>query len=417
MVRLIIIALGIIFLDTITPWGLKRTFPHFSPRHMRRIRIIFTAHAIVSVTTILFGFIIQRHITDYRYLPWLYYFWGLIGAMYIPKSFYASLLIVDWCLSRISKMYRRQFDRFPRGSRCILAKYGFFTSAALIVLIAWSIFWGRDNIKVDQVEIYVDHLPRAFNGYKIALISDVHAGSFLNAAERFQKAVDMINEQEPNLIVCTGDIVNNFAGELVSLIPVFSQLKAPNGKYAVLGNHDYGGYSDWDNPTDSIINHQLIKDGIEQMGFTLLNNQSTIISRYNSDHIALIGIENWGVKKRHPKRGNIELAMKQVQNIPFKILLLHDPSYWRMEVKDKIDVTLSLSGHTHGTQVGMKIGQKYVTLAPFFGLPYGTGLYQTDKQYLYVNRGLGVIGFPGRFGMPPEITVITLWKEKAPEQL
>jgi len=416
MISLIIIAFGIIFLDITTVWGLKRTFPKFSSRYWRGICVVFSIQMFVSVVTVLGGYLFQRHITDYRLFVWYYYFWGLMGALYFPKSFYALLLIVDWVLSKVSKLHRRQFDKFPRGSRRIVAKCGFWASVALFALIVWSIFFERNSYKIDQVEIFIENLPSAFHGYKMVHISDIHSGSFAHSSERYQKTVDLVNQQEPNLIVSTGDFVNNFAEELIPLIPVFSQFNAPDGKYAVLGNHDYGGYSDWHTVADSVANHELIKDAIEQMGFVLLNNQSTIISRYNSDRMALIGIENWGIKKRHPKRGNLEIAMSAVQNIPFKVLLSHDPSFWSVGVKDKTDIVLTLSGHTHGMQMGMKLGKRRFSLAPLFGFPFGAGLYQTGKQYLYVNRGLGVVGFPGRLGMAPEITVITLWKVKSPAQ-
>jgi len=413
MISLIVIALGIVFLDIITVWGLKRTFPKFCSIRWRGICIAFIIQSVVAVVTILGGYLLQRHISDYRLFAWYYYFWGLMGGIYFPKAMFAFLLIFDWFLSKVSKLYRRQFDRFPRGSRRIIAKCGVFISIALIGLIVWSIFFERNLWKVDQVEIFIDNLPNAFHGYKIALISDIHAGSFAKATDRFQKAVDLINQQEPNLIVCTGDFVNNFAEELIPVIPVFSQLNAPDGKFAVLGNHDYGGYSDWVNPADSVANHELIKDEIEQMGFELLNNRSVIISRYNSDRMALIGIESWGIKKRHSKRGNLEIAMKQVRNIPFKVLLTHDPTFWPVAVEGKTNINLTLSGHTHGMQMGVKLGNKRFSLAPLFGFPYGAGLYQKGDQYLYVNRGLGVVGFPGRLGMAPEITVITLWKVKS----
>jgi len=414
---LIITVFGIIIADIITVWGLKRTFPQFVSRHLRGIRIAFILQATVSAVMVLVSIFFQNKISDYRLIVWFYYFWGILGAIYMPKSFYSFLLILDWLLSKISKLYRRQLDKFPRGSRRILAKFGFCTSIALIGLMMWSIFFGRNSYKVDHVDLFVDDLPNAFHGYKIVQISDIHAGSFFASSERYKKAVDLINQQEPNLIVCTGDMVNNFAEETIPLIPIFSQMEAQDGKYAVLGNHDYGGYFDWDNPADSLANFEAIQDAIKQMGFVLLNNRSVIISRYNSDRMALIGVENWGIKKRHPRLANLEEAMKPVNNIPFKVLLSHNPYFWLQEVAGKTDITLTLSGHTHGMQMGLKLGKKYFSLASLLGYTYGAGLYQTNKQYLYINRGLGVIGFPGRFGMSPEISVITLWKEiKSPEQ-
>ena len=417
MIQLIIIVFGISIVDFVTVWGIERTFPQFISSHQRKLRIAFIILAAVSILLVFWGFIFQDKISDYRLLAWYYYFWGVLGAIYLPKSFYVFLLMVDWTLSKFSKLYRRQFDKHPRGSRQIIAKCGFWSGLALIGLIVWSIFFGRSNFKVDQVDIYVDDLPNAFHGYKIALISDIHAGSFSASSGRFQKAVDLINQQEPNLIVSVGDIVNNFAGEILNLIPIFSQLEANDGKYAVLGNHDYGGYYKWNNPADSVANFYAIINAVENMGFEFLNNQAVVISRYNADRMALIGVENWGVKKRHPKRANLEVAMASVKKIPFKVLLSHNPLYWHKEVEGKTDITLTLSGHTHGMQMGIKLGKKYFSLASLLGLPYGAGLYQSGKQYLYVNRGLGVVGFPGRFGMSPEISIISLWKEKkSPEQ-
>jgi len=309
-----------------------------------------------------------------------------------------------------------------RNRRHIVAKAGLFASFGLVCLVIWGILFGRFNFTVEQADVVIDDLPPAFNGYKIVQIADVHAGSFAGCTHRFQKAVDLINMQNPDFIVFTGDMVNNFAEELAPLIPIFSQLNARDGKYAVLGNHDYGGYCNWKTPADSIANHKAIKNGIEQMGFVLLNNQSVILPSPFSppsplsptfpDHIALIGIENWGVQKKRPKHGNLEKAIKQVRDIPVKILLSHDPSFWREHVKGKTDIALTLSGHSHGMQMGIKLGEKRFSPASLLRHRYhhGVGLYRSGSQHLYINRGLGVIGFSGRIGMPPEITVITLKK-------
>ncbi len=412
----LIIAIQIILLDIVTVWGLKRTFPPFSNLHQKGIRKAFIIQTVVSLVIVLSGFILQHQVRDYRLFAWYYYLFGLMAALYIPKSLYALFLFVDWAISAISRRRRQQLDIFPRKPRHIVAKCGFWASTVFVCLILWGIFFGRFNFTVDHVEVTIDDLPPAFNGYKIVQISDIHAGSFAGFAKRFRKAVDLINKQEPNLIVFTGDMVNNFAEEATPLIPVFSQLEARDGKYAVLGNHDYGGYFDWDSPADSAMNHADLEYAIERMGFVLLNNQSVVVSRYNDDPMALIGIENWGIAERHPKRGDLEKAMKPVRDIPFKVLLSHDPSFWDEYVEGKTDIALTLSGHTHGMQMGVKLGKKRYGPAFLFRYRHWAGLYQIGKQYLYVNRGLGVIGFPGRIGMSPEITVITLWKEKSLEQ-
>ncbi|MDR1171489.1 MAG: metallophosphoesterase [Bacteroidales bacterium] len=412
----LIIAVLIILLDVIAVWGLKRTFPSFGNLHQKGIRKAFIIQAAVSLVIVLGGYFLQRQVHDYRLFACYYYLFGLMAALYIPKSVYALFLLVDRILSSMSRRRRQRLDIFPRESRRMVAKCGFWAGAVFVFLILWGILFGRFGFDVDRVEITVDDLPPAFNGYKIVQISDIHAGSFAGFTNRFRKAVDLVNRQEPDLIVFTGDMVNNFAGEAAPLIPIFSQLEARDGKYAVLGNHDYGGYSNWDSPADSAMNHADLECAIERMGFVLLNNRSVVISRYNHDRMALIGIENWGMAERHPRRGDLGKAMKSVQDVPFKALLSHDPSFWPEYVKGKTDIVLTLSGHTHGMQMGVKWGKKRYSPASWMHHRYWAGLYRAGKQYLYVNRGLGVIGYPGRIGMSPEITVITLWKEKSLEQ-
>ena len=404
------ITLLIIPLDLVTVWGLKRTYPKFCSQHRQLVKNLFIIQAIASVMIALGGLFLHRRVGDYRMIALYAYLFGFVFALYIPKLMFVAFLFADSIIATISKRYRRLFDIFPRGSRRIIAKGGFWTSLVFVCLMLLGILFGRYYYKVERIEIDFADLPRAFNEYKIVQISDIHAGSFSGSAKRFQKAIDMINKEEPDLIVFTGDLVNNFAEETTSLIPFFSQLYARNGKYAVLGNHDYGGYFDWDAPADSVANHEALENALEQMGFVLLNNQSAIINQYNADRIALIGTENWGIEERHPKRADLGKAIESVRDIPFKILLTHNPLYWPKEVEGKTDIALTLTGHTHGMQMGIRLGKRHYSPAAL-RFRHWAGLYQTDKQYLYVNRGLGVIGFPGRIGMFPEITVITLWKE------
>jgi len=410
-----IIIILIILLDIFTVWGLMRMYPQFCSLHRRLVRNVFIIQAVVSVMILLCGFFLERQVSDYRIIALYAYFLGFVFAFYIPKSIYVAFLFADSIIATISKRYRRLFDKFPRESRCIIAKGGFWASLVFVSFFLLGILFGRCYYVVEHVEIDFADLPRAFSEYKIVQISDIHAGSFAGSAKHLQKAIDLINEQAPDLIVFTGDMVNNFAEEITPLIPIFSQLYARDGKYAVLGNHDYGGYFDWDTPADSAANHEAIENAIEQMGFVLLNNQSVIINNYNTDRIALVGVENWGIEKRHPKRADLEKAIESVRDIPFKVLLTHNPLFWPEGVEGKTDIALTLTGHTHGMQMGIKFGKLSFSPASL-RFPYWAGLYQTGKQYLYVNRGLGVIGFPGRIGMCPEITAITLWKEISSEK-
>ena len=406
-----IISFLIVLLDIITGKGFKRTFPKFSALHWRGIRMAFIIQSAVSVTIVVGGFILQRYVADYRLIAGYYYLFGIIVLLYFPKSVFVSFMFADWVFFKIHRWYRlRTSDLFCR-SRFTVSKCGFWTGIVMMGLFVWGIFFGRYNFTIDQVEISAESLPVEFNGYKIIQISDIHAGSFAGSTKRFQKAIDMINHQSPDLIVFTGDMVNNFADEAIPLTPVFSQLDACDGKFAVLGNHDYGGYTYWDTPADSMANHDALKNAIERMGFVILNNQSVTITRCDSACITLIGTENWGVEERHPKQADLNKAMESIHDIPFKVLLAHNPLFWPKEVEGKTDIALTLAGHTHGMQMGVKLGKRRYSPAMFKFLHWG-GLYQTGKQYLYVNRGLGVIAFPGRIGMSPEITLITLWKEK-----
>jgi len=398
--KLLILAILIVILDFTTVRGFKTVFPQFNSRNWRVINRAFIIQASTSVAILLFALFFERKISDYRFFTWFYYIFGAIFTVYAPKAYIAFFLLVD------------RFVKYSEKSQHHVAKCGYWTSIFFVFLFVWGMVFGRYNFTVEHVEIPLSDLPQVFDGYRIIHLSDIHTGSFAGSVHRFQEAAELINEQDADLIVITGDIVNNFADEILPFIPVFSQLKARDGKFAVLGNHDYGGYHDWKNLADSVANFKAINNAIEQMGFTVLNNQSITIERSDYDQIALVGVENWGALKRFPKRADLEKAMEDVRDVPVKILLSHDPAFWTKEVEGKADIALTLSGHTHGMQLGLKLGKKRYN--PLFKLRFDFlgGLYQAGNQYLYVNRGLGVIGFAGRIGMPPEITVITLRKEK-----
>ena len=405
----------IILLDIITLWGIKKTFPNFCTPRWKVICIAFFIQVLFSLLIVLIGFLLEHKARDYRMISMFYYLIGIIATIYVPKLIFSLFLLADKIISALSLLWRRHSDDFPRNSRGIIARCGFWVSILFIFMIIWGMIFGRYNYKVEHVDITINDLPSAFNGYKILQISDIHAGNSDRFVKTFQKAVKKINDLEPHLIVFTGDMVNNFSEEAIPIIPVFSQLKARDGKFAVLGNHDYGGYYEWNSQADSIADHNMLQDYIEQMGFVILNNRSVIISRYNFDRMALIGIESYGFNEHHPKQGDLEVAMESIHNIPLKVLLSHDPSFWPEKVEGKTDIDLTLSGHSHGMQIGFRLGKHLFSPAPLLGIYNWAGLYQTGNQFLYVNRGLGAIVYPGRIGMTPEITLITLWKDKLPE--
>jgi predicted MPP superfamily phosphohydrolase len=254
------------------------------------------------------------------------------------------------------------------------------------------------------VPLQFDRLPAAFKGLKIIQISDIHSGSFNNKAA-VQKGVDAILKQAPDLILFTGDLVNNKAEEMIDYIDMFTQLKAPLGVYSILGNHDYGDYVQWSSAEEKRQNLERLKKVHAQLGWKLLLNEHVLLEK-NGQEIAILGVENWSSKARFPKYGRLDDAYKGTQSIPFKILMSHDPSHWDAEVcKLYPDIDLMLAGHTHGMQFGVEL--PWVKWSPVqYVYQQWAGLYERKEQKLYVNRGYGFIGYPGRVGILPEITVL-----------
>jgi predicted MPP superfamily phosphohydrolase len=268
-------------------------------------------------------------------------------------------------------------------------------------------FSNKYNYHIKKLKLSFDNLPGSFKGTRIVHISDIHSGSFLDK-KAVEHGVQQILDQKPDLILFTGDLVNDKASEMDQFKDIFSRLKAPLGVYSTLGNHDYGDYVQW--PSDGITKQQNLEDLKKvhaAMGWRLLMNEHVVIER-NNDLIALLGIENWSAKARFPKHGKMQLAHPGTEKYPFKILLSHDPSHWRAEVMEKYkDIDLMLSGHTHGMQFGVEIpGFKWSPVQYVY--KEWAGLYEENNQKLYVNRGFGFIGYPGRVGILPEITVIDL---------
>jgi len=276
--------------------------------------------------------------------------------------------------------------------------------------LLYGMYRGKYNYKVFSYELEFDDLPVSFDGFKLTHISDIHCGSFDNP-EKVKYGIDLINKQDSDVIMFTGDLVNNVSKELNPWKGLFSSLKAEHGVYSILGNHDYGDYMNWDNDQDKINNLENLKKIQNEMGFKLLLNENDFIIK-NGEKLAIIGVENWGAGG-FKKSGDLNKAIEGVSNADFKILLSHDPSHWNNQVvPHNFIFPLTLSGHTHGMQFGIDI-PGWIKWSPIkWRYPEFAGLYQNAKQYLYVNRGFGYLAYPGRVGMWPEITVITLKKRK-----
>lgn len=309
--------------------------------------------------------------------------------------------------------FRTKKEKVIPSRRRFVSLIGMGVAAIPFAGMIYGMLWGRYNYRVVKHTLYFDDLPEAFDGYRVVHISDIHSGSFDNA-EKVQYGIDMINAQQGDVIFFTGDLVNNKAEEMRPWIAHFKQLHAKDGVYSVLGNHDYGDYLQWDSPDEKAKNLETLKQIHKQLGFCLLNNESVFLSR-GQQRIAVVGVENWG--QGFIKKGNLKQALSQVDKKDFKILLSHDPTHWQYEVlKDPNFIHLTLSGHTHGMQFGIEIPGVIKWSPAGWRYKYWGGVYKEKDRYINVNRGFGYLAFPGRVGMPPEITVIEL-KKKTKEAL
>lgn len=291
-------------------------------------------------------------------------------------------------------------DRRKFISTTALAAAGIFSALAIDGII-----FGKYRHTVRKVKLRFKNLPENFKGYKIVQISDVHSGSFFNP-QKLQKAIDLINEQDADVVLFTGDMVNNYADEFKPFIPLFKSIKAKDGKFSILGNHDYGDYGAWNSREEKAQNIPTLKNYQAEAGFKMLRNENIALEK-NGEKIYLLGVENWGIKP-FPQYGDLDKALKGVPEDAIKVLMSHDPTHFDEVVKKhKTNVHLTLSGHTHGMQFGLDL--KNIKWSPVkFKYKKWADLYESEGKYLYVNRGFGVIAYPGRVGINPEITVIEL---------
>lgn len=313
--------------------------------------------------------------------------------VFIPKLIFS---FVDGLLKTIKYIIRRPIPHV------YIALFPAFIIAGCIF---YGMGWGKTRFTVHHVDFYSSKLPPSFDGYRIVQLSDIHIGSWGNDTLSLAHAVELCNNENPHLIVFTGDLINNRAEEVLPFIPQLSRLKAKDGVYSILGNHDYGTHWHWKSKQDSLENISRLCTFEAQMGWTMLNNSHTFLRRGQpiQDSIALIGVENIG-NPPFPNRGDLKKALNLV-NTPFKILLSHDPTHWKKEILPHSDIQLTLSGHTHDMQFSI-FG--YSPSVWFY--PEHRGLYSQGQQSLYVNIGLGYLSLPFRWEAWPEITVITLHK-------
>jgi hypothetical protein len=296
--------------------------------------------------------------------------------------------------------------------RLFLSQIALGIAAIPFASLLYGMYQGKYNYKVLKYSLYFEDLPDAFDGYRITQISDIHSGSFDNK-KKIEYAVGLINEQESDTVLFTGDLVNNLAEEMDPWISVFSKIEAKDGVFSILGNHDYGDYVAWKSDKARFDNVQAVKNVHSKMGWDLLLNEHRFIQK-DGQRIALVGVENWG-SGGFKKLGDLDLAGKGLSPEEFKILLSHDPSYWQEKIKsDPNNYQLTLSGHTHGMQFGIEIPGWFKWSPIQYRYENWAGIYQEFGRYINVNRGFGYLAYPGRVGIWPEISVIELRKGTKP---
>ncbi len=339
--------------------------------------------------------------------------WILTGlfATYFSKLFGVFFLLIDDA-QRLVRWVANYFSKQPANALPgeVISRSQFLTNAAMLATtipfgaMAYGIISGAHDYHVKHISIKLPNLPKSFDGVRIAQLSDIHSGSFFNKTA-VKGGVEMVMNEKPDIIFFTGDLVNNEAGEVKEYMDVFNKLRAPLGVFSVTGNHDYGDYKNWDSKEAKQQNFKDLIEAHQLLGFDLLMNENRVIEQ-GGDRISILGIENWG-GGRFAKYGKLDQAYSGAE-APVKILLSHDPSHWDAQVRPSYkDIDLMLSGHTHGFQFGVEIGG-FKWSPSQYAYKQWAGLYQEHNQYLYVNRGFGYLGYPGRIGMPPELTIIEL---------
>lgn len=399
----------VLVLDWYVFQAVKAASQAASPRVRSIIYSVYWTVSILALVLLCFmPFLLRR----YAWLQPLSFF--VLVGFYFAKLLVSLFLVLDdirrviqWIAGRLlaSRVSASQVPAEGISRSVFMSWLGIGVGTGIYAALCYGLS-NKYRYRVRRIRLAFEKLPASFKGLKILQISDIHTGSLKNP-DAVRRGVEMVLAEKADIILFTGDLVNDIALEVGEYQEIFSCLTAPMGVYSTLGNHDYGDYSWWENAESKKANLDHLKRIQEEMGWRLLMNEHVVLER-NGEQIALLGIENWSAKSRFPKYGKLDEAYAGAQQYPFKILMSHDPSHWDAEVrKEYPDIDLTLSGHTHGMQFGLEVpGFKWSPVQYIY--KEWAGLYEEGAQKLYVNRGFGFIGYPGRVGIMPEITVIEL---------
>ena len=403
-----------LLLDTYVFQAIKSVSQGLSPKARTVIYSIYWALTALAVISFLLFVYTQQDFLGKKVRTYLF---ATVIGLFLAKVTAGVFFLIDDIRRGIQWGAIKLFSFSRAGTVTDLADEGISRSAFLNWMglavggtLFGTLLYGFSNkykYQLKRLQLSYDNLPPSFKGLKIVHISDIHSGSFTDK-KAVLHGVEMILNEKPDIILFTGDLVNDRATEMEDYMDVFSLLKAPMGVYSTFGNHDYGDYVSW--PQNGITkdqNLENLKKVHADLGWRLLMNEHVALEK-NGEQIALLGIENWSNKARFPKHGRMDLAHAGTEKYPFKILMSHDPSHWDAQVRPTYpDIDLTLSGHTHGMQFGIEIpGFQWSPVQYMY--KQWAGLYEDGKQKLNVNRGYGFIGYPGRVGILPEISVITL---------
>lgn len=406
-----IIVAAMLILDIYVFQAVRTVLPADSPRLRVTITVIYWLIAVVGM-----GLLIAIPYMDYESWPRALrtYLFSMVVAIFFSKLIASVFIAMDdirragtWVLTRLFSNPSLEISRSPGGiTRSVFMSWlGLAMGGTLFSTLIYG-FTNKYNYQLNRVRLSFKNLPQGFRGLKIVQVSDIHSGSFMDK-QAVMKGVDNIMKEKADLILFTGDLVNDRASEMESYMDVFGKLRAPLGVYSILGNHDYGDYVRWESAKHKADNLERLKQVHAELGWRLLLNEHVTLE-HNGDRIGLLGVENWSAKGNFGKYGDLGAASSGTENLPFKILMSHDPSHWEGEVLEKhTDIDLVLAGHTHGMQFGVEVpGFRWSPVQYMY--KQWAGLYTSGEQKLYVNRGFGFIGYPGRVGILPEITVLTL---------
>lgn len=360
-----------------------------------------------SIPIILIGFIIAAQFSDISSWPKSIstYLRSFLLITYLSKILVAALFLIDDIRRVIAQAFPTTNLSTDRSN--FLLKLGLSIGSIPFITLLYGMARNAYRYKLYKQTVNIKGLPQGLTGLKIVQISDIHAGSF-TFKEPVKRAIELINAQEADLVFFTGDMVNDLAEEMEAFQDVFNKIQAKYGVYSVLGNHDYGEYVRWDSPEAKQNNLDRLKKLQFDMGWNLLVNENTILD-IKGEQVAIIGVENYSAKPQFPRYGDLSKAYQGTEKASLKLLLSHDPSHWEAQVLQNYkDINITFSGHTHGFQFGIEI-PGWIKWSPVkYVYKEWAGLYEKESQFLYVNRGLGFLGYPGRVGILPEITVMDL---------